>query len=138
MAICPYPGRLEAFMIIRILLLASALPVLIVSAVGCSSKTGTLEGKAMISPRPLEQLGQPYPNEVYQPRKVMVYNADRTQLIKQVDIDSQGYYRVQLPAGAYTIDINYFQSDRSDGAPRKLKIVPDQSVMFDIDFDIQQ
>src|SRR4030042_2981982 len=76
------------------------------SAIG----TGVLEGKVNIRPRPPEEIGQPYPPEVYQKRKVMIYDANHETLIKQVDIDSGGYYRVEIPAGIYPIAINYVES----------------------------
>ncbi|MFP3976154.1 MAG: hypothetical protein ACLFVK_08035 [Dehalococcoidia bacterium] len=98
--------------------------------------SGVFEGKARIGPTSLgEEIDQPYPEEVYQPRKVMVYDADHAQLITQVDLDENGYYRVELPPGTYTIDINYFSADTSYTVPRKLKIEPGIHVMLDIDFN---
>ncbi len=114
--------------------------ILAVSLTGCASnadaKTGVLEGKASIGPRPAQEIGQPYPTEVYQLRKVMVYDAEHVQLIMQIDLDSNGYYRAELPADTYTIDINYYGNDHSDNVPRQMKIEPGVHLMFDIDFDI--
>lgn len=111
-----------------------------VALVGCAGvanvQPGVLEGKVMIGPRPAEEIGKPYPAEIYQPRKVMVYDADHKELLKQVDLDSGGYYRVELPPGTYSIDINYYQNDSSENAPRKLKIDSGIHIMFDIDFDM--
>jgi hypothetical protein len=45
--------------------------------------TGVLEGKVWIGPLPggpPEKLGLPYPAEIYQPRKIMVYDADHVKL----------------------------------------------------------
>ena len=98
--------------------------------------TGVLEGKISIGPRAPEEIGQPYPPEIYMTRKVMVYDADDAKLIRPVDLDENGYYSVELPAGTYTIDINYVENDSSDSVPRKLKIEPGIHVMFDISFNI--
>jgi beta propeller repeat protein len=97
--------------------------------------TGVLEGKVSIGPRSPEEIGQPYAPEIYQPRKVMVYDADHAKLIRQVDLDENGYYSVELSPGTYTIDINYFETDRGESVPRKLKIEPGMHYMFDIDFN---
>jgi beta propeller repeat protein len=108
--------------------------------IGCdgnaSAEVGVLEGKVSIGPRLPEKVGQPYPAEVYQPRKVMVYDADHNKLIRQIDLDENGYYSVELPFGTYTIDINYFENDTSDSVPRKLKIESGIHIMFDISFDM--
>ncbi|MDD5095401.1 MAG: hypothetical protein PHV74_13640 [Dehalococcoidia bacterium] len=118
------------------------LPVML-TAVGCgegdsgntNAKTGVFEGKASIGPHPPHEVGQPYPPEVYEPRKVMIYDEDHVKLIKQIGLDSNGYYRAELPEGMYTIDINYIENDQSDNVPRQVKIEPGVHVMLDIDFD---
>jgi len=66
----------------------------------------------------------------------MIYDADRVKLIKQVDIDSLGDYKVELPAGTYTIDINYVGNDYSDDVPRTLRIEPGIHIMCDIFIDM--
>jgi len=119
-------------------ILGFALIVLLTMTAGlaCGPKPpGVLEGKASIGPRPESEAGQPYPADVYQPRKVMVYSADRSTLISQVSLDDQGYYHVELAPGTYTIDINYVGTDRSNAAPRKLSIESGLHYMFDIDFN---
>lgn len=109
---------------------------------GCKGNTdielpefGVLEGRVLIGPRLPEEIKQPYPVELYQPRKVMVYDADHVELLRQLDLDENGYYSVELPPGNYTIDINYFATDTSDTVPRKLKIEPGVHVMLDIFID---
>lgn len=102
-----------------------------------ASAVGVLEGKVSIVSQSLDGIDQPYPPEVYQPRKIVVYNIDRTVFIRQVDIDEYGYYRVELSPGTYVIDINYFQYDTSDVVPRKLNIEAGKAYMFDIGFDTE-
>jgi hypothetical protein len=101
--------------------------------------TGVLEGKVWIGPLPggpPEKLGLPYPPEIYQPRKVMVYDADHIKLVKPVDITEKGYYSVELPAGKYTVDINYVGTDWSNDVPRKLILQPGIHINADITFNI--
>ena len=101
--------------------------------------TGVIEGKVWIGPLPggpPEKLGLPYPDEIYQPRKIMVYDADRINLVKQVDITEKGYYSVELPAGTYTIDINYVGTDWSNEVPRKFTIQSGIHINADIFFNI--
>jgi hypothetical protein len=109
-------------------------------ALSCNTpyETGTIEGKIWIGPLeggPPEKVGQPYPAEIYQPRKIMVYDADHKELIKQVNITEKGYFSVELPADTYTIDINYIGSDRSNAVPMRLTLKPGMHLMLDIDFN---
>jgi len=100
---------------------------------------GGIDGKVWIGPLPggaPEKLGLPYPPEIYQPRKIMVYDADHVKLIKQVDITEKGYYSVELPAGKYTVDINYVGTDWSNEAPRKLTVQPGIHINADIFINI--
>lgn len=121
------------------LILKLALIVIVSVLLGCAGntpgKTGMLEGKASIEPRSSEEIGQPYPLEVYQQRKVIVYDADHIKLMKQIDLDENSYYSVELPIGTYTIDINYVEKDYSNAAPRQLKIEDGIHYNFDIDFN---
>ncbi len=126
------------FPVILCLLYILITPALIGCNGNASAEAGVLEGKVWIGPLeggPPEKLGQPYPVDVYQPRKVMVYDSDHVELIEQVDLDEYGYYSVELPPGDYTFDINYVESDRSNAAPRKLKVEAGEHYMFDIDFN---
>jgi hypothetical protein len=125
-------------LIVLVLVAILIMPVLY----GCQENTqaevpvfGVLEGKASIGPRLPEEIGQPYAAEVYQMRKVMVYDADHVELLKQIDLDENGCYSVELIPGDYTIDINYYGTDTSDTVPRKLKIEPGRNVMLDINID---
>ena len=104
-----------------------------------TEEMGVLGGKVWIGPLPggpPEKLGLLYPPEIYQPRKIMVYDADRINLIKQVDITEKGYYSVELPAGKYTVDINHMGSDWSNEVPRKFTIKPDIHINADIFINI--
>ena len=102
---------------------------------------GILQGNVTVGPIwPVEQSGgnPPIPPEVYQYRKVMVYDANGKTLIEQVDIvphGDYGSYGVELEAGRYTVDINRIGIDRSGDVPITIEIVPGQTVEIDIDID---
>jgi hypothetical protein len=109
--------------------------------VGCSggnSETGTLQGNVTIGPIcPVERPGEPcpVPCETYQARKVMIYDESGTKLVKQVDIDCMGHYRVELQAAEYTVDINRVGIDRSGDIPKKVDIRPGHTIDVNIDID---
>ena len=109
--------------------------------VGCSggnSETGTLQGNVTIGPIcPVERPGEPcpVPCETYQARKVMIYDESGTKLVKQVDIDCMGHYRVELQAAEYTVDINRVGIDRSGDVPKKVDIRPGHTIAVNIDID---
>lgn len=99
---------------------------------------GMVEGKVTIGPlRPIETPGETptVPPEVYAARKIVVYDPSHQTLIKQVDISDQGYYRVELVPGIYTIDINYAGIDRSPDVPRQIEVKSGQTIRLDIDID---
>lgn len=108
---------------------------------GCSSETlerGILEGNITIGPLvPVERPGVKYeiPCEVYVARKVMVYDKNYKKLVIQVDIDCDGYYRVELEPGMYVIDINRTGIDHSSEVPTKVEIKPAENIQLDIDID---
>ena len=108
---------------------------------GCSNVTlepGVLAGKVIISPLvPVERPGVSYeiPCEVYEARKVMVYDKNHKKLIKQVDIDCNGRYKVELDPGFYVIDINRIGIDHSSEVPTKVEINPRETIQLDIDID---
>ena len=108
---------------------------------GCSNATqepGVLKGKVTIGPLvPVERPGVEYeiPCEVYEARKVMVYDKNHKKLVKQVDIDCNGRYQVELEPGFYVIDINRIGIDHSSEVPTKVEIKPSEAIQLDIDID---
>ena len=108
---------------------------------GCSNETlepGILQGKVTIGPLvPVERPGVKYeiPCEVYQARKIMVYDKDHKKVVKQVDIDCNGSYHVELESGFYVIDINRIGIDHSSEVPTKVEIKSRETVQFNIDID---
>ena len=108
---------------------------------GCSGRTlepGILSGTVTIGPIwPVERPGEspPIPCEVYEARKVMIYDKKGSRLIKQVDLDCNGNYRVELNPGVYTVDINRIGIDFSKDVPKKIEIRPGETIELDIDID---
>jgi hypothetical protein len=113
--------------------------------VGCSceSEKGLLQGKVSIGPiSPVEQPGQTTTIrcDVYDVRKIMIYDKNRTNLIKQIDIDcnsEENYarYRVELEPGIYIIDINHIGIDFSKDVPKQVEIEAGLTTRLDIDID---
>ena len=122
-------------------LLIIGLAVLSLFIPGCSNSNqepGILEGVVTIGPiMPVERPGVKYeiPCEVYEARKVMVYDKNHKKLVQQVDIDCNGYYRVELEPGIYVIDINRIGIDHGSEVPMKVGIKPGQTIQLDIDID---
>lgn len=105
---------------------------------GSPQQTGTLEGYVSIGPIwPVERPGEsrPIPPEVYQARKVMVYDKRGTKLVEEVDLMQDGYYRVELKSGIYVVDINHIGIDSSSDVPQEVEIRAGETVKLDIDID---
>ena len=101
-------------------------------------ETGTLEGTVTIGPIwPVEppEGNPPIPPEVYEARKVMIYDKNGDKLVKQVDLDYGGHYRVELKVGVYTVDINRIGIDSSGDVPKKIEIMAGLTFRLDIDID---
>jgi hypothetical protein len=99
---------------------------------------GIIEGTVTIGPiSPVEIEGETsdIPCEVYEARKIMIYNKAGNELVLQVDIDCEGKYRAELKPGIYTVDINNIGIDRSEEVPVKIEIKTGEIVTLDIDID---
>ena len=109
--------------------------------IGCSCGTagsGILEGNVTIGPIcPVEQPGHPcpIPCEMYQARKVLIYNSSGTKLIAEAAIDCNGHYLVELKSGGYTVDINRDGFGHVSGVPEKIELKSGQTVELNIDID---
>lgn len=122
-------------------LLIIAIIAISLSILGCSNETlesGILQGKVTIGPLvPVERPGAKYdiPCEVYEARKIMVYDKNRKKLVKQVDIDCNGRYHVELEPDFYVIDINRIGIDHSSEVPTKVEIKSREMIRLNIDID---
>ncbi|MCK5576679.1 MAG: hypothetical protein KAI14_00025 [Dehalococcoidales bacterium] len=126
-------------------LLLLAITALALLVIGCANTAdnGLLQGNVLIGPvSPVEQPGQDTTLrcDVYDARKIMIYDKNGENLIKQVDIDcnvEEDYarYRVELNPGTYTVDINRIGVDFSDDVPRQVEIKSGTTFKLDIDID---
>jgi len=95
------------------------------SCTGAVEQPGTLEGTVKIGPIwPVERPGEnpPVASEVFEARRIMVYDEHGDKLVKTVDIvqidqSQQGHYNVQLKPGKYLVDINHTGIDSSGEVP---------------------
>lgn len=126
-------------MIEKILIIVIAVAGLLI--VSCSStpvEAGTIQGNVTIGPLvPVEQPGVTYqvPCEVYEARKILVYEKNGRDLVKEVAIDCDGRYQAELPPGSYVIDINRIGIDHSSEVPAEIEIRSLETVWLDIDID---
>ncbi len=103
-----------------------------------ASQTGKLEGRVTIGPIwPVELPGDKptIPPEVYEARKVMVYDEHGDKLVKKVELGADGYYSVELKPGVYIVDINHVGVDSSGDVPKEVEIKPGETVELNIDVD---
>ena len=126
-------------------ILVTVIIILGLFAIGCSgtNEKGLLQGNVLIGPiTPVEQPGQDTTLrcDVYDARKIMIYDKSGTRLLMQVDIDcnaEENYtrYRVELEPGIYTVDINRIGIDSSDDVPKQVEIKSGITFKLDIEID---
>jgi len=75
---------------------------------------GRLSGLVTITPTP-------QPSD-FAARKVLVYDAGRTRLLFTVDIDSRGFYFIDLVPASYTIDLQKPATDVSSDVPAAVEV----------------
>jgi hypothetical protein len=116
--------------------------LLAVLLVGCSTQpqsTGVLEGHVTIGPLvPVLREGEPEPTvapEVFAARQIVIFKSGGRKEAARVEIDSNGNYRVELPVGSYTVDINHSGIDMAKGLPAEITIQADQVTRLDVDID---
>ena len=114
--------------------------LLTLSACGPSpAEFGVLEGQVTIGPlSPVLQEGETPPTpapEVYAARQIVVFEADGETEVARLEIDADGNYRAELPAGEYLVDINHAGIDSAEGLPATVNIEPGSTVTLDIDID---
>ena len=112
---------------------------------GCQNtqQLPTLEGTVTIGPIfPVERPGEPrpVPAQVFENRKVIVYNKTGKRIIETIDLKQieqsvKASYSAQLAPGQYVIDISHGGIDRSSDVPKKIEIVSGQTVVVNIDID---
>ena len=126
-------------------ILLTTIIILGLFAIGCSGtdEKGLLQGNVLIVPiTPVEQPGQDTTLrcDIYDARKIMIYNKSGTKLLMQVDIECNAEenhtrYRVELEPGIYTVDINRIGIDYSDDVPKQVEIKSGITFKLNIEID---
>jgi len=86
---------------------------------------GRLAGTVTIGPNcPVETASNPCPTQpdAYKLRSILVYNEAKTELLHTVDIDSRGFYFIDLIPAKYTVDLKGSGIDRSQDLPKTVEI----------------
>jgi hypothetical protein len=119
--------------------------ILSIYTIGCSGtvEKGLLQGNVLIGPiTPVDQPGTEITLrcDVYDLRKIMIYDNSGEKLIQKVDIDCDEEeqitrYRVELEPGSYMVDINHIGIDHSDDVPKQVEIQSGITFKLDIDID---
>ncbi len=126
----------------RVLLFLAIIGVVTVAVVYWPSlqtaqkEKGTIEGQVTIGPIcPVERPDMPCkPSpETYAARKILVFKQGSR--IAAVDINSDGFYHIELEEGTYTVDINKTGIDRSSELPKQVEIKAGQTTKLDISID---
>lgn len=99
---------------------------------------GRLSGNVTIGPNcAVEQPNDPCPPPpgAYAARKIQVYDAARTKLLHNVDIDSLGTYLINLAPGEYVVELKPNGLDRSPDVPARVTIRANLVTKLDIRID---
>jgi hypothetical protein len=129
----------------RILLIACILvgSLFVISCQPGGPETVLLQGAVTIGPiSPVERPGEnpPVPPEVFDARKIVIYDESGENLVREVAITqigrgATGYYTAQLAPGTYVVDINHLGIDRAANLPQKITVTGDETVTIDVDID---
>ena len=133
--------------VIRSLLLAIAVTACVAACRGGSPTSpdnqasiphGRLSGTVTIGPNcggPQRDPPCPTPPSAYAARKIQIYDEGRTNLLHTVDIDSSGFYSIDLVPGRYTVDLKPNGIDRSSEVPKVVTITANSVTVLDISID---
>ena len=113
--------------------------IILTACARAPQETGILEGHVTIGPlSPVVRVDEPEPTPnpaVYAERAVVVYKVDGKTEVVRLDIDVEGNYQTELPAGTYVVDINHAGIDRAADLPKEITITSQQTTRLDIDID---
>jgi hypothetical protein len=121
--------------------LLGAVVIAMLVLAGCSApaqEMGVLEGSVTMTMLPVAKEGLPEPSpapEAWAVRHVVISSPDGKEQVAQAQIGPQGTYRVELPVGAYSVDINHTGMDQGIDLPRMVEIHSDIVTRLDIKID---
>jgi hypothetical protein len=102
-----------------------------------SQPHGRLSGVVTIGPNCPVTMTTPCPTQpsAYSLRKILVYDETKKTLLHTVDIDSQGFYYIDLLPAKYTIDLKGVGIDRTSDVPKVVDIHASVVTRVDINID---
>jgi hypothetical protein len=102
-----------------------------------SQPHGRLSGLVAIGPNCPVTTTTPCPTQpsAYSLRKILVYDETKKSLLHTVDIDSQGFYFIDLLPAKYTIDLKGAGIDRTSDVPKVVDIHASVVTRVDINID---
>jgi len=87
---------------------------------------GILSGTVLVAPFTTDFQPKPGaptpPPEVFTSRALAIYTPDGKTLVKKVNFSGDGTYQVELPAGAYTVDLDNKGVSTAEGLPKQVVI----------------
>lgn len=93
---------------------------------------GRLSGVVTIAPTCAPPASCPTTPSDYGLRKIVIYNEAHTTLLFTVDIDSTGFYLIDLPVGRYVVELRGLATDRTTDLPRTVDIIPNVVTAVDV------
>jgi hypothetical protein len=102
------------------------------------ASNGTLQGNVTIGPIcPVEVNNKPCDPtaEMYAAAKVFVYTEDKKTLVKTITPNSKGNFSVNLPAGAYFINMTHQRIGSTNGVPVTITLIPNGTVTLKLSVD---
>ena len=102
--------------------------------------SGVVSGHVTIGPNcPVEREGEPCetPPQAYSSREIIVYESDKTTIVKKEKIDSKGNYRIGLNSGNYFVQVSPAGIGPGEKKPVTIKAKQTTTLNFDIDTGIR-
>jgi hypothetical protein len=117
--------------------------VLVLLLYGCRPaepvEPAVLQGTVTVGPlSPVvrsDETPQPVNPEVYTSRSLNIYREDAETLVKNVPLQGDGTYQVELEPGTYVVALAPNGIDFSKDLPQTISLKPGETVVLDIDID---
>lgn len=130
-------GKIVQFAGLLILLLS-----LLAGCAGAAVEPGVIQGKVTVGPlTPVERVPEPgetpspIPAQVYTSRSVDILKADGRTLVKHVQFQGDGTYKVELPPGTYVVASPAGQFEHARELPKTVTLKSGEVVTLDLDID---